>query len=105
MSTVNVFKNRYNELYLSMGFDITGAEVTSQIRTGPDHTSDLICSWTVTIENASTGLIKLVLLQTETVNIPYANGFMDIKIDYGDGNFWPAFDNVLVVDFKPTVTA
>jgi len=99
-----VYKNRTNVVTVDLGVDITGDTITSQIRAQEDHTSDLITSWTVTVDDAALGLITLTLDDTLTGAITVDSGYMDIKRVTG-GEPVPVFDRAIKVSFRGTVTA
>jgi hypothetical protein len=101
---VIVYKNRTNTIPVNLGIDITGDTITSEIRVEEDHTSELIATWTVTVDDAATGLITLTLDNSLTDEIEVDSGYMDIKRVTG-GEPVPVFDRPLQVVFQGTVTA
>lgn len=101
---VIVHKNRRNTLVVDLGIDVTGDTLTSEIRAEQDHTSTLIATWVVTVTDAATGMLSLVLDDLESGQITVDSGYMDIKRISG-GQPVPVFDRPLEVSFQGTVTA
>lgn len=97
-----VHKDRTNVLTVSLGMDVSGDTITSEIRT-PSGT--LIASWTVTFDSdGSDGELILTLDNTITGAVNYERGLMDLKRSSG-GEPYPVFDTPLEVEFRETVTA
>lgn len=98
-----VHKNYTNEIKVDLGIDITGDTITSQIRAEADHTSDLITTWTVTVDDAPTGMLTLTLDDSLTGAITVDSGYMDIRRVSG-GEPLPVLDRPIEVSFQGTVT-
>ncbi|MET0786104.1 MAG: hypothetical protein ABWY25_05310 [Paenisporosarcina sp.] len=101
MSKVIVHKNRVNIITVSLGIDVSGDDISSEIRSEPDSTSPLIATWDVTFDtDGSDGELILTMPELE---ITANSGYMDIKRVTG-GMAVPVFDRPLEVDFRGTVT-
>lgn len=99
-----VHKGRTNIVPVSLGMDVSGDTITSEIRAKPVATSELIASWTVSFEtDGSDGEIILTLDDSDTVDITYSRGYMDLK-RVTAGEPVPVFDKPLHVEFKDVVT-
>lgn len=99
-----VHKGRTNIVPVSLGMDVSGDTITSEIRAKPVATSELIASWTVSFEtDGSDGEIILTLDDSDTVDIAYTRGYMDLK-RVTAGEPVPVFDKPLHVEFKDVVT-
>lgn len=97
-----VHKGRVNVVAVNLGFDITGETLTSQIRERTDQDSPLIADWTVSIVTPGTGVLSLLLDDTDN-SIEHSTGFMDIKRLTG-GQSLSVFDEPLAVELRGTVT-
>jgi len=96
-----VYKNRTNKLTVSLGIDVSGDTLTSEIRT---QSGDLIATWTVDFDSDGTdGELVLTLDDADTDAIEYTTGLMDIKRVSG-GEPYSVFDNPVEVEFRDTVT-
>lgn len=104
MNKVIVHRNRTNTIPVSLGIDITGETITSQIRAEPHHESALLAEWVVTVVDAVTGELSLTLDDLETSQITVDSGFMDFKRLSG-GEPLTVLDRPLEVEFRGTVTA
>ena len=101
---ITIDKGRTKRLTMHLGIDITGDTITSEIRTQPEATSTLIATWTVTVEDAPTGAILLVLDNTITGAITQVSGYMDVKRVSG-GEPLSVFEEPLEVYFQGVPTA
>lgn len=99
---IKIHKNRTNTIDVDLGIDITGDTLTSEIRTGSNSDSLLIATFTVTVTNATLGLLTLTLDNSVT-DITVDSGFMDIK-RLSAGEPLAVFDKPLEVEFQETVT-
>lgn len=98
---VIVYKNRTNVLPVSLGYDVSGDTITSEIRT---QSGTLIATWTVTFDSDGTdGEIILTLDNSALSSVLYATGLMDLKRVRG-GEPYPVFAQPLEVEFVDTVT-
>lgn len=101
-NTIVVHKGRTNVLTVSLGIDVSGDTITSEIRTS---TGVLIATWTVTFDtDGSDGQLILTLDNSITTAITAPSGIMDLKRISG-GEPLPVFDKPLEVEFRETVTA
>lgn len=97
-----VHKNRTNIITVSLGYDVSGDTITSEIRT---QDGTLIASWEVTFDSdGSDGELILTLDDSITVGIAYTNGLMDLKRVIGSEPF-AVFDSPVEVEFRNTITA
>jgi hypothetical protein len=104
MSTeVIVHKDRTNSLEISLGFDITGETITSQIRSEPDTEAPLIMEWSVSVVDATSGELLLTVDNVDTADIKANSGFMDLKRVSG-GEPLAIFDHPIEVRFVGSVT-
>jgi hypothetical protein len=94
-------KGRYNAVNVNAQMDLDGETISSQIRVGPDETSDLILTWTVTETDYSVGTFVLSYNDsTPDADIAaVTRGFMDIKRLTGSGDI-SLMDEPLVVEFR-----
>lgn len=101
---VIVYKNRTVVLHVSLGYDVSGDEFTSEIRVDKDPTSQLIATWDVSFETDGVdGELVLRLDDAVTKLITKSTGYMDVKRVSG-GEPIAVFDEPLEVLFKDTVT-
>lgn len=101
MSKIVVYKGRTNIVPVSLGIDVAGDVITSEIRTAAGV---LIATWTVTFESdGSDGELLLTMDNLITAAIQYPSGWMDLKRVSG-GEPYPVFDNPIEVEFRETVT-
>jgi hypothetical protein len=96
-----VHKNRVNIITVSLGIDVSGDTITSEIRSEPDSDSPLIAAWDVTFD--TDGADGELVLTMQEIEITANSGYMDIKRVTG-GNPIPVFDRPLEVEFRGTVT-
>lgn len=103
-SEVVIHKGRTNVITVSLGVNVQGDTITSQIRAEPDISSPLIATWVVTfLTNGSDGELILTLDDSSTSSIKANSGYMDIKRVSG-GEPLPVFDRPLEVSIRGTVT-
>lgn len=98
-----VHKGRTNIITVNLGYDVTGDTFASQIRTEPDVNSELIAAWTITVEDASIGKLKLEMDDLISGQVAVSSGYMDIKRTSG-GEPLPVFDEPLEVSFRGVTT-
>lgn len=96
-----VHKNRVNVITVSMGQDVSGDTITSEIRADPDSNSPLIAAWEVTFDTDGTD--GELVLTMQDIEITANSGYMDLKRMAG-GEPYPVFDRPLEVEFRGTVT-
>lgn len=96
-----VYKDRTNIITVSLGIDVSGDTITSEIRTA---SGELIATWTVVFDGDGTdGELVLTIDNTLAATIEYATGLMDIKRVSG-GEPLPVFEKALEVEFRESVT-
>jgi hypothetical protein len=101
-NTIIVYKGRTNIITVSLGMDVAGDTLTSEIRTAAGA---LIATWDVTFDaDGHDGELILTLQETVTATIAYPTGLMDLKRVSG-GEPLPVFDRPLEVEFRESVTA
>lgn len=99
-----VYKSRTNVVPLSMGQDVSGDAITSQIRGGTDLDSPLIMEWTVTfLTDGTDGEVLLTVDDVVTDQIAASGGYMDVKRVSG-GEPLPVFEEPLEVVFRGAIT-
>lgn len=99
-----VHKGRKTVIPVSLGFDVSGEVITSQIRSLPDQSSTLIATWTVAfLTDGTDGELILSLDDSVTVNIKETSGYMDLK-RMSAGEPLSVFDKPLEVELRGTVT-
>lgn len=104
-SKVIVHKGRTNVLTISLGIDVSGDTITSEIRSEPNSDSPLIATWDVEFKTDGTdGELVLTLDNLITSQIAPNSGYMDLKRISGSEPM-PVFDRPLEVGFRGTVTA
>ena len=100
-SAVIVHKGRTNIITISLGIDVSGDTLTSEIRT---QAGVLIATWTVVFDSDGTdGELILTLDNTITAAVTHPTGLMDLK-RVSAGEPLPVFDMPLEVEFRETVT-
>lgn len=100
-NTIIVYKNRTNIITVSLGIDVSGDTITSEIRT---ESGVLIVTWTVTFDGTgSDGELILTLDNSATSAIAYSGGLMDLK-RVSNGEPIAVFDKPVEVEFRSTVT-
>lgn len=101
---VVVYKGRTTVTTVSLGVDVSGDTITSQIRSEPDISAPLIASWVVTFATDGTdGELILTMDDTITSQIKVNSGYMDLKRVSGTEPI-PVFDRPLEVVFRGSVT-
>lgn len=96
-----VHKGRTNVLPVSLGIDVSGDTLTSEIRT---QGGDLIATWGLVFDgDGSDGELILTLDDSITSEISHPSGLMDIK-RVVNGEPVPVFDMPLEVEFRETIT-
>lgn len=104
MKQIIVYKGRTNILPVSLGYDVSGDVITSEIRVDKDPESTLIATWEVSFESDGVdGELILTLDDSVTSEIEKSTGYMDLKRVTG-GEPINVFDDPLEVLFKKTVT-
>lgn len=102
---VIVYKARDNTVKVQLGIDVSADTITSEIRSGPDQSSPLLATWTVSFETDGTdGKLLLTLDDTTTGQIAANIGYMDLKRVLTGGDVLAVFDKPLEVVFRGTVT-
>ena len=97
-----VHKDRTNIVTVSLGFDVSGETITSEIRT---ESGVLIATWGVAFDGDGTnGELILTLDNSITSAVTYPSGLMDLK-RISNGEPLPIFDMPLEVEFRETITA
>lgn len=96
-----VHKNRTNIVPVSLGMDVAGDTITSEIRT---TSGTLIATWTVVFDGDGTdGEIILTMDNSITAAITHSYGLMDIK-RVSNGEPMAVHDKPIEVEFRDTVT-
>lgn len=99
-----VYRGRTAIVPVSLGFDVSADEFTSEIRTQPEVDSDLIATWDVSFDtDGADGELILTLDNSVTGGITEKRGYTDIKRITG-GEPVPVFDKPLRVEFRDVVT-
>lgn len=101
--TLVVYKNRTNIITVSLGIDVSGDTITSEIRT---PTGVLIATWDVVFDSDGTDgelILTLDNSDVESADIGYSSGLMDLKRVSG-GEPYVIFDKSLEVEFREVVT-
>lgn len=97
-----IHKGRTNILTVSLGYDVSGDTITSEIRT---ESGTLIATWTVAFDGDGTdGELIFTLDNSITAAITYPNGLMDIK-RVSVGEPYSVMDAPIEVEFREVVTA
>ena len=100
-NTIVVHKGRTNTITVSLGFDVSGDTLTSQIRT-PSGT--LIAEWDLVFDgDGSDGELILTLDDSVTADITQSKGLMDIK-RIVNAEPVAVFDKPVEVEFREVVT-
>lgn len=101
---VVVHKGRTNVVIVKLGYDISGDDWTSEIRTEPVQEAELLATWDVSfVTDGTDGDLRLHLDDLVTSQIRPTTGYMDLKRVTG-GEPVPVFDKPLEVIFRGTVT-
>lgn len=106
MQPIIIKRGRTNIVPVSIGFDVSGDTITSQIRVDESLSSTLIATWAVSFETDGTdGEILLTLDDDITTSIVQSVGYMDLKRVGGAGTL-PIFNDppVLQVVFVDSIT-
>lgn len=104
MAQITVFKGRTTVLPVKLSYDISQDLITSQIRKGRSHRSELIAEWTVShLTDGTDGELIFSLDDSETGLVTAHMGYMDIKRVTG-GEPVPVLDDPIVVNFRNVVT-
>lgn len=99
-----VYKNRTNTITVSLGINVAGDVITSEIRAEPDVASPLLMTWTVAFATDGTdGELILSVDDNATAQIKANSGYMDLKRVTG-GEPVPVFDRPVEVEFRGAVT-
>jgi hypothetical protein len=99
-----VHKNRTNTVTVSLGIDVSGDVITSEIRSEPTVESPLLATWVVSFKTDGTdGELILKLDDFITKEIAATSGYMDLKRVVG-GEPVAVFDQPLEVSFRGSVT-
>lgn len=99
---VIVDKGRTVIITVSLGVDVSGDTITSEIRT---LSGTLILEWDVTFDSDGTdGELILRLDDTDTATVTHPSGIMDLKRQSA-GEPYSVFDKPLEVEFREVVTA
>lgn len=105
MQQILVPKGRTVVVPVSLGFDVSGDTITSQIRLDKNQASTLIATWVVTFATDGTdGELLLTLDNSITAAITQSSGHMDLKRISG-GEPLSILNEPLEVLFVNTVTA
>lgn len=97
--------NRTTIVTVNVGFDVSGETITSEIRKGESHTSELIAAWDVTFATDGTDGALVLTLQNEVSSaITQKNGYMDFK-RVANGEPLSLIRETIPVVFRGTVTA
>ena len=105
--SITIHKGRTNQVLVSLGYDVSGDTLTSEIRTEQDQESALLATFTVGF--VTTGVDgELVLTLDNSAFTPEvltrSYGFMDIK-RVKNGEPYSVFAEPVEVVFQGTVTA
>lgn len=96
-----VYKNRTNIVPVSMGIDVSGDTITSEIRT---VSGTLIATWSVAFASDGTdGELVFTLDNSAVSSITHQTGVMDIKRVSG-GEPLPVFERPIEVEFRNAIT-
>lgn len=105
MTPIVVHKGRTETVALGLGYDVSGDELISEIRTDKHRESTLIAAWTVSfLTDGTDGECILTMDNSVTGPITKSAGWMDVK-RVSNGEPIAVFDEPLEVIFKDTVTA
>lgn len=104
MSQLIVHKGRTNIVPVSLGFDVSNDDLTSEIRVNKDPESTLLATWTVSFASDGTdGELILTLDDSVTSEIEKSTGYMDIK-RVTAGEPVSVFDEPIEVLFRNVIT-
>ena len=100
-NAVIVYKGRTNIVSVSLGMDVSGDTLTSEVRTA---SGELIMTWALEFDGDGTdGELVLIADNSITGPVAYATGLMDIKRLSG-GEPLSVFDAPIEVEFREVVT-
>lgn len=100
-----VHRNRTNVVPLSLGMDVSGDTITSQIRAEDRIDATLLCTWVVTFKTDGTDGEIILTLPVSAVGAVTKNyGYMDLKRVSG-GEPLSVFRDSLKVKFQGVVTS
>jgi hypothetical protein len=105
--SITIHKGRTNRIPVSLGINVSGDTLTSQIRTDADQSSDLIATFQVTFATDGVDGEVILTLDDSAFNagmLSRSTGYMDIKRLTG-GEPVSVFAEPLEVFFQGTVTA
>lgn len=100
---IKVHRNRTNVIVVDLGIDVSGDTITSQIRTQPEHTSELIATFNVAFETDGEDGRLILTLDNSVTGITVDSGYMDF-LRMSAGEPLPVLDKPLEVIFQGTVT-
>lgn len=104
-NVVIVHRGRTNQITVGLGMDVSGDEITSEIRSEPEQSSPLLAEWEVAFTTDGTdGELTLTMDDIISSQVVVQSGYMDLKW-VRDGEPLPLFDKPLEVNFRGTVTA
>ena len=102
---IKVHKGRTVIITVSLGYDVSGDVITSEIRENKDPESPLIATCVVSfLSDGTDGELVLTLDDAVTSVIEQSTGYMDMK-RLTAGEPVAVFDEPLEVIFRETVTA
>lgn len=105
MNPIVVHKHRTVTLPVSLPYDVSQDFISSDIRKGRTHDSELICSWEVTKKtDGSDGELIFTLDDGVTETITDTFGYMDIK-RVSNGEPIAVLMSPIVVEFREVVTS
>lgn len=97
---IDVHRFRTTVHKISLGFDVSGETIRSEIRETSSPTSALIATWEIeVIGGGSTGELRLSLDNSVTKHINHKIGYMDILRESG-GEPYSVLDDPIQVCFK-----
>jgi hypothetical protein len=105
--SITIHKGRTNEVLVSLGYDVSGDTLTSEIRTEKDPTSDLLATFNVVF--VTTGVDGELVLKLDNSSftpevLTHSYGYMDLK-RVRSGEPYSVFAEPVEVVFQGTVTA
>lgn len=104
MGQIIVHKGRTNIITVSLPFDVSDDDITSEIREATNSASDLIATWIVSyVTDGTDGELRLTLDDSVTSEITNTTGFMDLKRVTGSEPV-SVFDEPLEVLFMDSIT-
>lgn len=104
MAQITVFLGRTNKVPVSLPWDVSADQITSEIRVDKDSGSELIATWDVGfVTNGADGELELTLDDSVTSAITHFKGYMDLK-RVSNGEPLSVWDDPVEVLFRKTVT-